>query len=85
MKILAVQSTPNPLARKVVCAEVVSAERASFRSAEDAHGHPLGQPLMAIPGVVQVMILADFVTVVRHPDARWAEVLPAVRRVIEAV
>lgn len=37
-----------------------------------------GQALLAIPGVVSIFGVADFVTVTRQPDAAWEPIVDAV-------
>ena len=44
----------------------------------DLEASPFGQALLAIPGVVSVFGVADFVTVTRAPDADWDSIVPAV-------
>ena len=67
-----VQPTPNINALKFVVNRRVTAGRSqTFRSAEEAGAHPLASRLFAIPGVVQVFLLNDFVTVTRNPAQAW--------------
>lgn len=67
-----VQPTPNINARKFVVNRRVTAGRSqTFRSAEEAGVDPLASRLFAIPGVVQVFLLNDFVTVTRDPAQAW--------------
>ena len=44
----------------------------------DLESSPFGQALLAIPGVVGVFGVADFVTVTRSPEANWDTIVPAV-------
>jgi hypothetical protein len=44
----------------------------------DLEQSPFGQALLAIPGVVGVFGVADFVTVTRSPDADWDAIVAAV-------
>ena len=80
-EVLDVQATPNPNALKFILSAEIAPQTLSFFSAEQARGHPVASQLFAIPGVVSVLLLGDFVTVNKRPDARW----PAIRRKVEAV
>jgi hypothetical protein len=67
-----IQPTPNINALKfVVDRRITEGRSQTFRSAEEATAHPLAAKLFAIPGVVQVFVLNDFVTVTRDPAAGW--------------
>lgn len=83
MKVIDVQVTPNPNARKFVLSAVVSAQPASFFDAASAAGHELATKLFAVEGVASVLLLGDFVTVNKTPEAKWPEVIKGVRRVME--
>jgi hypothetical protein len=70
-----IQPTPNINALKfVVNRRLTEGRSQTFRSAEEAGTHPLAIRLFAIPGVVQVFLLNDFVTVTRDPAAGWDEI-----------
>jgi hypothetical protein len=70
-----IQPTPNVNALKfVVNRRLTEGRSQTFRSLEEAAGHPLAARLFAISGVVQVFLLNDFVTVTRDPAATWDEI-----------
>jgi hypothetical protein len=80
-----VQPTPNVNALKfVVNRKLTEGRSQTFRSAEEAAGHPLAGRLFAIPGVVQVFVLNDFVTVTRDPSVAWDTIAGAVDAAIRA-
>ncbi|MDR7486268.1 MAG: NifU N-terminal domain-containing protein [Armatimonadota bacterium] len=80
-----VQPTPNVNALKfVVNRRLTEGRSQTFRSAEEAARHPLAAGLFAIPGVVQVFLLNDFVTVTRDPQAAWEEIVPPAEAAIRA-
>jgi hypothetical protein len=79
-----VQPTPNINALKfVVNRRVTEGRSQTFRSREEADGHPLAARLLAIPGVVQVFLLNDFVTVTRDPARSWDEITEPAQAAIE--
>lgn len=67
-----IQPTPNVNALKfVVNRKLTEGRSQTFRSAEDTESSPLAAALLAIPGVVQVFFLNDFITITRDPGAAW--------------
>lgn len=73
--IVEMQPTPNINALKfVVNRRVTEGRSQTFRSADDAGAHPLALRLLGIPGVVQVFLLNDFVTITRDPSMGWDEI-----------
>lgn len=78
------QPTPNPNSLKITREEpFLEGGMESFASAEEAAGHPLGEPLFDIDGVTNVFILPDFLTITKRADIRWDDILPAARQVLE--
>lgn len=85
-----IQPTPNVNALKfVVNRRLTEGRSQTFRSPQEAQGHPLAAGLLAIPGVVQVFLLNDFLTVTRDPSANWesiaGDVEAAIRRHLVSV
>lgn len=83
VNILQVQATPNPNAKKFVVDGVVSQSPVSFFTAEAAAGHPLAAALFAIEGVSNVLLLGDFVTVGKRPEAGWPAITTAVKKALK--
>lgn len=79
-----IQPTPNPNALKFVLDRTISAQPASFFNPEQAKDHGLGSQLMAIAGVSHVMLLADFVTIGKRPEARWSDIKGRVTKLLAA-
>jgi hypothetical protein len=80
--VIEIQPTPNPNAMKFVLDEKVFAEPMSFYSPSEAQTNPLASKLMAVAGVTHVMLLGDFVTVGKSPQARWAEINTRVKKIL---
>lgn len=69
---VSVQPTPNVNALKFVLnRRLTEGKSQTFRPPTDARTSPLAAALLAIPGVVQVFFLNDFITVTRDPSASW--------------
>jgi hypothetical protein len=75
-----VQETPNPNAMKFLLDRPIVEQPTSFFNAAAAAGHPVAERLFAIPGVSSLLLLGDFITVNKKPDAKW----PAVSKAVEA-
>jgi hypothetical protein len=82
MKVIEVQPTPNPNAMKFLLDATVSERPLSFFNAEAGKDHPLASALFAIPGVAGLLLLNDFITVSKTPNAVWKDVTPAVKRLL---
>ncbi len=85
---LDVSPTPNPNSLKCTLRKgaFIPEGMESFRSAEEADGHALGERLFRIEGVTDVFIMPQFLTITKNPGADWDDVLPAVKRAVrEAV
>jgi len=80
------EGTPNPNAMKFMLS-CVSVEKGSlsFNSAAEAAGNKLGDRLFAIPGVVGVFAVADFVTVTKDATAGWGRLTHPIVEALEEV
>jgi len=79
-----VQPTPNPNAAKFVLDRAVSEQPISFFNATAAEGHPLAKRLFAVEGVTSLLLLGDFITVNKSPQAQWKDVTKSVKQVLAA-
>lgn len=84
MKVVEFEATPNPNAIKCWLDGRASAGPRSYFNAEAAQGDPLARSLFAIPGVTNVLILGDWITVSKGPQTPWPAVKNAIRRALEA-
>lgn len=79
-----VQPTPNVNAMKFVLSQRITEGRSqTFRSPEEAASSPLASALFAIPGVVQVFFLNNFITLTRTPEADWPEIISQAETLIQ--
>jgi len=78
--------TPNPNSLKFVAdgASFLSSGLVAFGSAREAEGHPLGEPLFALDGVINVFAVPQFVTVTKHPAADWDFLVPGIEKLLAA-
>lgn len=75
-KILEIESTPNPNAKKFVLKEPLTHGLArSFESAAKAKDDPLATALFAIPHVTNVYYIDNWLTVTQDGSAPWDELL----------
>ena len=82
LKVVEIQLTPNPHALKFVLDRTVWREPLSFFNADAARAHPLAEKLFAVPGVSSLLLLGDFVTINKRPDADWVAIKRIVRKVL---
>lgn len=75
--------TPNPNARRVGLGEPLFEKPVTYRKASEAAGQPLVASLLALPGVVQVFAMDNFITVTKQAAADWAVLEPALNELLE--
>lgn len=76
------ESTPNPNAVKCMLDRTISDRPRSFLDAASAVSDPLATALFEIPGVRNILMNADWITVNTHPGSDWKKIKPAVKRVL---
>jgi len=82
---VSIQPTPNINALKFVLnRRLTEGKSQTFRSAADAADVAYARQLLQIPGVVQVFVLNDFVTVTRDPQATWEAIVPRAEEILKA-
>lgn len=84
---LDISPTPNPNSLKCTLRKgaFIPEGMESFRSAEEAAGHALGERLFGVEGVTDVFIVPQFLTITKSPAAHWDDILPAVQRAVREV
>ena len=80
-----VQQTPNPNATKYILDRSISDRPMSFLDASSAQDHPVASLLFGIPGVSGLLLLDDFVTVNKRPEATWPPITNKVKRVLASI
>ncbi len=80
--VTSIQDTPNPNARKFLLDRPISAQPLSFFSPDSAQNHPLASSLFQIPGVSSLLLLGDFITVNKSPQAKWPPIHRKVRQLL---
>lgn len=78
------EPTPNPNAVKCVLDRPMPDTPRSFFSPEQAARDPLAAALFALPGVTNVLIHSEWITVNKSPQAKWPAIRAGVERVLEA-
>jgi hypothetical protein len=81
-KVLEVQPTPNPNAVKLVLDRVIADRPMSFLNPASGNEHPIASRLFAVTGVSGLLLLGDFVTVTKLPDARWPDITKKVEQAL---
>ena len=83
-RVIEIQPTPNPNALKFVLDRSVSEQPLSFFNASAAKDHPLAKRLFEIAGVSTLLLLGDFITINKSPDAGWDDIRKQARAVLSA-
>jgi scaffold Nfu/NifU family protein len=82
-KVLEIAVTPNPNAKKFVLDQPVSPQPLSFFTADAAKDHPLAAELFRVPGVTNLLLLGDFITVSKRSEVQWQAIVPRVREILK--
>lgn len=85
ISVIEFESTPNPNALKCHLDRRVADERRSYASAPASDADPIAAGLFAIEGVVGVMLLDDWLTVLKRPEAAWRPIRTGVARTLREV
>ena len=75
-----VERTPNPAAMKFIVGSAVGGP-VTYTNAEDAD--PRVAPILALDGVRNVFLTADFVTVSGTPEVDWEAIVPTITDTLE--
>ncbi len=78
------QSTPNPNALKYILDGPISRQPVSFFNAEAAKDHSMARSFFEISGVTSVLLLGDFLTINKAPEARWEMITKGVKRALQS-
>jgi hypothetical protein len=81
--VMEIQTTPNPNAAKFVLDKPVADAPLSYFDSKAASGHPLATALFEVPGVSSLLLLGDFITVNKRPEARWDSIQNRVREILK--
>jgi len=82
IEVIDVQPTPNPNAMKFVLNQTLSERPLSYFNSGSAPQGTLAARLFAVDGVASLLVLNDFVTVNKTPEANWKTLTPAVKAVL---
>jgi len=84
VKLLSIETTPNPNSMKLNLDETVAKGVAITYTHENIGDCPTYiEKILAIPGVSSVFRLADFMAIQRKPTAGWEDILSQARAVLE--
>jgi hypothetical protein len=67
---------------KLVLDRVIADRPMSFLNPASGNEHPIASRLFAIKGVNGLLLLGDFVTVTKQPEARWPEITKNVKQAL---
>ncbi len=83
-KVLSTQPTPNPDALKFLLSQpVVLSGAKSFASEDEAEGDVFAEALFELPGVQNIYLNQDYVSVTKSMMEDWTDLVEPIRDVIE--
>ncbi|MCZ2357519.1 MAG: NifU family protein [Bacteroidia bacterium] len=78
------EMTPNPASLKFVLDRIIlTGSGVEFIDVSTTESSPIANQLFSLPFVKSIFIGSHFVTITKQSDARWEEVIPAVRQEIQ--
>jgi len=84
MKLVSIEPTPNPNSMKINLDESLDPKiKYTFTQQDKANYPDYAQKILAITGVVSIFQVNDFMSIQRHPNADWENILARVRTVLE--
>ncbi|MFG0292518.1 MAG: NifU N-terminal domain-containing protein [Phycisphaerales bacterium JB050] len=81
-KIIRFESTPNPNAIKCILDAPISDRPKSFLNAAAADDDPLGSPFFELPGIRNILVNDNWISVNKLDETPWSTLKPALRRVV---
>jgi hypothetical protein len=84
MKLVSIEPTPNPNSMKINLDESLAAGIKYTFTQQDQRNYPAyAKKILAIPGVVSLFQVNDFMSIHRQPNADWESILVHVRKELE--
>ena len=80
--VTAIQRTPNPNALKFILDHVISKQPLSFFNPEAAGDHEIACRLFQVSGISSLLLLGDFLTVNKRPEASWKAIKASVCEIL---
>ncbi len=78
------EATPNPETLKFVVNKMLFENNsADFQNIESAKSSPLAMDLFGFPFVKGVFIMNNFVTITKHPETIWEDIMPSLKAFIK--
>ena len=84
MNLVSIEPTPNPNSMKINLDESLEQGiKYTFTHQNKANSPDYVRKILAIPGIVSIFQVNDFMSIQRHPTADWEKILASVRTVLE--
>lgn len=77
------EQTPNPLAIKATLSTAITEQRRAYRGSEAVGDDELARAIFELPGVIGVLILSDFITISKTPEASWRPIKSGLRKILK--
>jgi hypothetical protein len=80
---IVVESTPNPNSAKFVLNRTVVEQGSEFyETSQEGDKSLLAQKMFKVPGVKDLFLMKNFVSLSRDPGKKWEEIVPKVEEVL---
>ena len=83
--IIIFEETPNPDALKLTLNRPVAAQGKTYRGDPAAAEAPWAKALLAIPGVLGVYGVNNFISINKRPEADWQEIVAQAEPALKAI
>ena len=74
-----VESTPNPMAMKVVANKKLVSRVDEYKSPEEAAESPLATELFKLPYIKEVFFDSNYISIIRQPRVLWEDIMMELR------
>ena len=78
-----ITETPNPNACKYDIPHQISEKAFSFSTKNPPQNHPLAQKILAIPEILSIFGVGNFITVTKSSQTQWAEIHHNVETILQ--
>lgn len=76
-------TTPNPNSIRIGLTKPVFPKPTTYANAQAAAADPLAKRIFSLPGVVQVFVMNDFLSINKDPSTDWSVLEPKIAQILQ--
>lgn len=76
-------TTPNPNSIRIGLTQPIFAKPTTYANAQAAAADPLMRKIFALPGIVQVFAMADFLSINKDAATDWSVLEPKIAQILQ--